>query len=308
MPLRQVFPAIDSPASVVKVDIIAVHDLNPRGKNDADHAWDTWRTPPGPQGRLWLRDDLPQHVPGSRIFLYQYNATAAHGKDRDTFFGKANELLEAIRIERDEVESRPIIFLCHGVGGLLVKQALINAHNNPKYTPIKAATSGLAFFATPHDSEDWKLVSLGTMAAKIATTAGFQKGDDVMKVLKCGSMFADILQEHWRHQLLDYDIVSFWGAFDDVVPKESARFGLPGSRENVVKLNADHRDICKFGSSETDQDNLKLVRGNIKDLYRSALKTGKAMALPSVVDEGETTLEDHLPQRFAALYGNQNAE
>src|SRR5436190_22233001 len=80
--------------------IIAVHGLNPRSKKDADHAWDTWRTPAGPQGRLWLRDDLPQHVPESRIFLYEYNSTAVYGKDRDTFIGKANELLEAIRIER----------------------------------------------------------------------------------------------------------------------------------------------------------------------------------------------------------------
>ena len=196
--------------------IVAVHGLNPRSKNDADHAWDTWRTPPGPEGVLWLREDLPRHAPDSRIFLYQYNATAVYGKDRDTFVGKANELLEAIRIERDKVESRPIIFLSHSMGGLLVKQALINAHNNRKYTPIKAATSGLAFFATPHNGGDSKLVNLGTLASKIATTAGFQKGDDIMEVLKSGSMFSDIMQEHWRHQLLEYDIVSFWGALDNV--------------------------------------------------------------------------------------------
>jgi pimeloyl-ACP methyl ester carboxylesterase len=41
-----------------------------------------------------------------------------YGKDRDTFNGKANELLEAIRIERDEVESRPILLLGHSMGGL----------------------------------------------------------------------------------------------------------------------------------------------------------------------------------------------
>jgi hypothetical protein len=152
-----------------------------------------------------------------------------YGKDRDTFVGKANGLLEAMRIERDEEDKdsargddaeppsvRPVIFLCHSMGGLLVKQALINAHNNPKYTPIKAATSGLAFFAIPHNGGDWKLVSLGSLASKIATTVGFQQGDDVVDVLKNGSMFSDIMQEHWRHQLLEYDIVSFWGALDNV--------------------------------------------------------------------------------------------
>lgn len=102
------------------------------------------------------------------------------------------------------------------MGGLLIKQALINAHNNPKYTSIKNATSGLVFFATPHNGGDWKLVSLGGVAAKIATRVDFQKGDNVIEVSKKGSMFSDIIEEHWRHQLLKYDIVSFWGAEDDV--------------------------------------------------------------------------------------------
>ncbi|ORY66174.1 uncharacterized protein BCR38DRAFT_174270 [Pseudomassariella vexata] len=111
MPLRQLFPDPQiSDSKPTKVDIIAVHGLNPRNKPDTDHAWDTWRKPSGPDGRLWLRADLPQSVPESRIFLYEYNATAVYGKDRDTFVGKASELLEAIRIKRDD-ESRPILLL-----------------------------------------------------------------------------------------------------------------------------------------------------------------------------------------------------
>jgi triacylglycerol esterase/lipase EstA (alpha/beta hydrolase family) len=129
---------------------------------------------------------------------------------------KANELLEGIRIKRSQCESRPIIFLAHSMGGLLVKQALINAHNNEKYTLIKDATTGLAFFATPHDGGDGKLVSLGSMAAKVAFVLGFQKGDDVIETLKRGSIFSDIMHDHWRQQLLQYDIVSFWGALDTV--------------------------------------------------------------------------------------------
>ncbi|KAI1126749.1 TPR-like protein [Nemania abortiva] len=271
MPLRQLFPGQGVPDDGAKVDIIAVHGLNPRIKSDSDHAWDTWRTPAGPDGRLWLRHDLPECAPESRIFLYEYNATAVYGKDRDTFIGKANELLEAIRVERDGVESRPIIFLCHSMGGLLVKQALINAHGDAKHTPTKLATSGIAFFATPHNGGDPKLVSLGGVVAKVARAAGFQKGDDVLETLKKGSIFSDIMQEQWRHQLPNYDIISFWGSLDNIVPKESTQLGLPSDRENVVKLNADHRKVCKFGSSQTDQDNLKLVRKNINDIYKKAL-------------------------------------
>jgi hypothetical protein len=189
--------------------------LNPTSKNDANQAWDTWRTPAGAEGKLWLRDDLPMYAPKSRIFLYEYNATVIYGGNRNTFIGKANELLEAIRIERDDVESRPIIFLGHRMGGLLIQPPLINAHNNPKYASIKGATTGLVF-ATPHEGGDRKLVSLGGVAAKIATNLGFQKRGNVIEVLKTGSMFSDIMHEHWRHQLEEYNIISFWGSTDYV--------------------------------------------------------------------------------------------
>jgi triacylglycerol esterase/lipase EstA (alpha/beta hydrolase family) len=190
--------------------------LNPRSKSAEDHAWDTWRTPSGEDGRLWLRDDLPRYLDEPRIFLYRYDATAVYGKDRDTFVGKASALLEAIRVEREGAETRPILFLGHSMGGLLIKQALINAHNNPKYSSIKDATSGISFFATPHSGGDWRLVSLGHLAAKLAKHAGFKKGEDVMNTLEQGSIFSEIMEEHWRHHLLRYDLVSFWGAHDDV--------------------------------------------------------------------------------------------
>jgi len=118
------------------------------------------------------------------------------------------------------------------MGGLLIKQALINAHDNPKYTPIKDATTGLAFFATPHMGGDWKLVSLGGIAAKIATAAGFQKGDNVLETLDKGSIFSDIMRESFRHQLLKYDIISFWGSLDNVsdIGKRCVSMVIPSHR------------------------------------------------------------------------------
>lgn len=56
-------------------------------------------------------------------------------------------MLEAIRIKREDIKTRPILFLGYNISRLLIKQALINIYNNPKYTLIKDATIGLAFFA-----------------------------------------------------------------------------------------------------------------------------------------------------------------
>lgn len=88
-----------------------------------------------------MRDDLPKTTPKARIFLYQYDSTAVYGHDQGTFIDKSNELLEAIRVKRDDDEDKkPLILLGHSLGGLLIRQALVNAHNNPKYTHLKLAT------------------------------------------------------------------------------------------------------------------------------------------------------------------------
>ena len=67
--------------------------------------------------------------------------------------GHAQSLLNDVnnkRLEEKEVH-RPLIFIAHSLGGLLVKHALIEARlNERKYRCLKASTYGLVFFATPH--------------------------------------------------------------------------------------------------------------------------------------------------------------
>lgn len=43
-----------------------------------------------------------------------------------------------------------------------------------------------------------------------------QPPSDIIETLKSGSLFSDILEEHWRQQLLSYKIVSFWEGIGDV--------------------------------------------------------------------------------------------
>jgi hypothetical protein len=94
--------------------------------------------------------------------------------------GKANELLEVIRIKREDIESKPSLFLGHSINRLLIKQVLINAYNNLKYTPIKDTTIRLVFFVILYHRGDWMLVSLGYILTKIITAIGFQKGNNIL--------------------------------------------------------------------------------------------------------------------------------
>ena len=203
-----------------------------------------------------------------------------YGGDKGQLIDKANDLLEVLRIERRQDKTRPLIFLAHSLGGILVQQALVNAHNNAKYTAIRTSTCGLVFFGTPHDGGHKTFVALGSAAARVATALNIQPDSDTIEVLKSGSMFADLLAEQWRHQLESYQIVSFWEGVGDMVPKKSAAFGLSGERENIVKLDARHSDLCRFDEIQHDRDNFRLVSSNIEDLYGDALKRCESINVP----------------------------
>jgi hypothetical protein len=69
---------------------------------------------------------------------------------------------------------------------------------------------------------------------------------------------------------------------------------MPGDHENVVKLDADHSGVCKFGSTREDQDNLKLVGNNIRDLYKKALGKSELSTLPLLTGSGKAGYEDGL--------------
>ncbi|KAF4419171.1 hypothetical protein FACUT_11551 [Fusarium acutatum] len=249
-PFRQLYPnlkAADGHAPPIMIDIIAVHGLGPPTKGEAKHALDTWRTPSGQKGRLWLQQDLPDHLPDSRIFLYQYNTTAAYGQGLDDFRSKADNLLEAINIERRDCPERPILLLGHSIGGLLIKQALINAHSNPGYSAIQDDTTGIVFFGTPHELLTHRL---GDIVTAIAGELGHGTRGDLVKSLQAGGIFSEL--ESWKHQAL--------------------HLGLPGDVAKIVELDASHRGLCKFGSSDKDQYNLKIVVENIKHLYELAIE------------------------------------
>ncbi len=105
------------------VSIVAVHGLNPvNGQSTEDHAWNTWRKPGNADGNLWLRDSLPEVAPNARVFLYVYNANPVFGASKERLVYQVDDLLETLHIQRRKDPTRPIIFVGHSLGGVLIKQ------------------------------------------------------------------------------------------------------------------------------------------------------------------------------------------
>ena len=60
------------------------------------------------------------------------------------------------------------------------------------------------------------LVKLASVAAHIASFLRMQPENDVPEAIRDGSLYTDILKEHWRQRLLDFDLISFWEADEKV--------------------------------------------------------------------------------------------
>jgi tetratricopeptide (TPR) repeat protein len=212
-----------------------------------------------------------------------------------------------------------VIFIGHSLGGLVIKQvsscsasflsyhltdthslfqALLNAKEDPKYTAIRSATSGLVFFGTPHRGA--KAVELGKIAARVARfVSKGHASNDLLDCLEHNSLFTRQMTDRFRHQLEDYRVVSFiegkevqlggagpasishvspmypftlnkylYWDLKLVVDEESAVLGLSGLRETQLKLDADHSQMCKVGSRGPMY---RLIKGNIKQLVDQAL-------------------------------------
>lgn len=61
-----------------------------------------------------------------------------------------------------------------------------------------------------------------------------------------------------------------------LVPRDSEIFGLPGYRENAIKLDAKHEDMCRFDmSNERDKTFFLFVEANLSDMCYAASKQGE---------------------------------
>lgn len=84
--------------------------------------------------------------------------------------------------------------------------------------------------------------------------------------------------------------------------KDSATFGLFGHRENIVRLNASHSDMCRFDAKDQrDKDNLEFVLSNLEDLYDEALKSRESANIIPLPELNTGAADRNLEDRMAAL-------
>ncbi|RYP13167.1 hypothetical protein DL767_010860 [Monosporascus sp. MG133] len=93
--------------------------------------------------QLWIRQGIRKEINMARVMLYRHRElTEGYTLDR-----AADDLLEhVLRIREGQRKSRPIFFICHSIGGLVAKLALVKASRKDELRRLVFDCHGMTFF------------------------------------------------------------------------------------------------------------------------------------------------------------------
>lgn len=247
-------------AAIPNLDLVLVHGAHGHAVNSfACHY-----TNPSSEA-LWAIDALPKALEARaiypRIMTFGWNADACLNSP-ESMNQECEELIKAIESERTGAPERPIAFVGHGIGGLLIKQVVNEIIDSGLCrdnfeNPVK----GCFFFAVPHhepDSADGFASVLADMQVALAENG--HSRPELVKSLKSRNRFFTNLSNVFSEICTEHSIgsVSFYEEPKNgkcvVVPKDLAVLEKKPGRAYAV--DADYRHILKLSKSG---HNLKLV-------------------------------------------------
>ncbi|KAL6819884.1 hypothetical protein V8C40DRAFT_281209 [Trichoderma camerunense] len=138
-----------------KVDLIAISGLG-------GHPFGSFKERHGEH--MWLRDALPYDTteeggdnrPVSRVMVYGYSSSLFQSDSFQNLEDLGTAFHRHLRKLAIAGSFKPIVFIAHSLGGLVLKQTLISLYKSKDKEDQKLlrAVYGIAFFGVPHDGMD----------------------------------------------------------------------------------------------------------------------------------------------------------
>ena len=208
------------------------------------------------QDVFWPRDLLPQKFPQARITTWGYNVQFENifsSGSQATIFQHSQTLLSDITMFRGSVSDRtkPILFLAHGLGGIVVKDALsLSKDDLTHLKDIFPATTGVIFFGTPHHGS--KVASLGKTALGISRVLSPSANTKIIRGLERNSEILERITRSFGQVLASghLKVHSFREALDThgIPIVDLSSYSIGYLHETTGTLQANHRDMAKFRS------------------------------------------------------------
>ena len=161
------------------VDIVCVPGL---GANPEE----SWKSTDAKSPYNWLSDTdgLKRDFPKARVLLYQYESAWSGALRVKQFLGNiATTLLHGLSTERENAQRRPIVFIGHSMGGLVVAKAVVTAESRRDLFPLMfEAITGCLFFGTPFAGT--KAAAAAAMLASIGEKMDLATSSKLLDMMK----------------------------------------------------------------------------------------------------------------------------
>ncbi|KAF2709353.1 tetratricopeptide repeat domain-containing protein [Pleomassaria siparia CBS 279.74] len=212
----------------------------------------------------WL-STLPRSGSGARVLAYEYASSLLDTEfSWEWFLILGYDFLQCLTDARSKLDahltdSKPMVIVCHSLGGIVAKQALCVANKQfHRYGPTVNAITGIIFLSTPHRYGD-KIMSLSHFRDILEATTGRSSKVTTATVEREGAILID-LADRFEGISLRTPILSSYELRESrisstplrpkyqlLVDREACSTHAP--METVVGLNLDHYDTCIFTKS-----------------------------------------------------------
>ena len=222
-------------------DVVFVHGLD----GDERSTWHP-RDKPDDFWPAWLGSDLPNI--GVWSLGYQVDSSAWKGHAMPLTYRATNTLAV---LDAQQIGARSIVFVCHSLGGLLIKQMLRHARDlkESKWKAILKQTKGIVFLSTPHSGSN--IASWVNYISKLlrSTVAVQELEAHNPPLLELNDWFRDNIEELRVRIQVYFEQLPTSGLL--VVDATSANPGISGVKP--IPLDEDHVSICKPASKASLQ-------------------------------------------------------
>ena len=141
----------------------------------------------------WPKHLVPDILPTARVLVYGYDTNVRHSfglpVSQNTVYDIASDFLGELEAGRRSHPFRPIVFIAHSLGGIVVKEMLGRARAFERYHDhlhqvhqVYESTAAIIFFGTPHGGADPRGL-LEHIAEQIARAAGFKVNKEIVNTL-----------------------------------------------------------------------------------------------------------------------------
>ncbi|CAI9587099.1 unnamed protein product [Staurois parvus] len=242
----------------VKADVLFVHGLLGAAfktwrQQDRDQPLDDGTSQEDDYTECWPKDWLAADCPALRIISVEYDTHISDWKvkcpaDRKSMAYRSTELLS--KLKTAGVGERPIIWVSHSMGGLLVKKMLVNASKDEDMHDLVKNTLGIAFFSVPHHGSRLAEYSVNARLLLFPSVEVKELSKDSPALKQLNEEFHEIVKNK------NFKVVSFAEKLPTrigsmmklhVVPVESADLGIG----DLIPVDVNHLNICKPKSKDS---------------------------------------------------------